>query len=203
MQTILLIEDHDLIRAGLVAVLERLRPGQLEIRECGTLRQAIRMYGESPEEFDLVILDLNLPDTKGLAGLRSFKTHYPTAPVIVLSGSIDDAISAEALSLGASLYIQKTTSIEILGNSIVDQLSGNAVTSAAPQLTIAPDSPEARKMSLKPREIEVLNLVLQGLSNQEIVAATELKLGTVKNYISVLLTTFNVTSRTRLVSLFN
>lgn len=200
MQHILLVEDHDLIRLGLVTVLERLCPGRLVIRPCGTLRQALLLFEDQQPGYDLVILDLNLPDTKGLESLRCFMSRFPTAHVVVLSGSADAAISEEAMAIGAHAYLHKTASIDVLGESIL-QCLGRSQRERGTFLRL--DETQARRVSLRPKEIEVLNLVLQGYSNQEIGEATQLKLGTVKNYISVLLTTFNVSSRTKLVSLFS
>lgn len=201
LQTILLVEDNDLIRAGLVSVLERLHAGAVAISESRTLQQALQRYEEA-KQFDLVILDLNLPDAKGLAGLRSFKTRFPSARIVVASGSYNDMISAEAYALGASAYLQKSVEIDALGSAILDQLSGKSSPADNPLPIVNLDSLESRRRSLSPVESEVLALVLHGHSNQEIAEATQLKLGTVKNYVSVLCTIFGVTSRAKLTSLF-
>jgi DNA-binding NarL/FixJ family response regulator len=117
--------------------------------------------------------------------------------VVVLSGSVDDAISGEALALGATQFLHKTQDSARLGAALLRCVQGAGSSSTEPS------SVQSKRLSLSPRELEILDLVLQGCSNQEIADTTGLKLGTVKNYVSGLLVVFAAPSRAKLASLFH
>lgn len=205
---LLLVDDHDLVRVGLRAALEATSDLPLQWREAQTLSDGMQAYAAEADSIDLVLLDLNLSDCKGLQGLRQFMETFPRARVAVLSGTQDEFVVGQAKALGAVGYLPKAQSPKITCASILGLLNlGESVAATVPAaLTSALRFPSAatydRIAELGPRHLEILELILSGCSNQEISTATRLSLGTVKNYVSTILLALDVKSRSHLISLF-
>ncbi|TFZ02484.1 response regulator transcription factor [Ramlibacter henchirensis] len=199
---ILLVDDHALVRMSVVNVCASAFK-DVEVLEATSLAAALALYERFEGSIQLVLLDLNLPDSKGFASLLTLKRRFPRSRILVLSGAFDDAVAAEACVLGAEKFLHKGADRALLAATLSDLLEPmfQARRDAAAASASTRRSPSAAN-TLSPREIEILDLVLQGKTNQEIVVATGLKLGTVKNYISGLFVVFGVPSRSKLVSLF-
>jgi DNA-binding NarL/FixJ family response regulator len=205
---ILIVDDHALLRLGIVASLSPAGPLQLELLEAATLSDALALFAEHPD-IDLVLLDLNLPDCKGLQGMKQFMQAHPQARIAVISGTQDEFVIAQVRSLGAVGYITKGQTPGSMRDIVLGLLPG-----VVPPLGVGassasrfPRSPGAsrydRVAELGPRHVEILELVLSGCSNQEISTATGLSLGTIKNYVSTVLLAMDVKSRSHLISLFS
>jgi DNA-binding NarL/FixJ family response regulator len=205
---LLLIDDHDLVRVGLRAALEATSEQPLQWREAQTLSDGMQAYAAEADSIDLVLLDLNLSDCKGLQGLRQFMETFPRARVAVLSGTQDEFVVGQAKALGAVGYLPKAQAPRVTCASILGLLNPTeTVVAVAPaSLSSALRFPSAatydRIAELGPRHLEILELILSGCSNQEISTATRLSLGTVKNYVSTILLALDVKSRSHLISLF-
>ena len=205
---LLLIDDHDLVRVGLRAALEATSDQPLQWREAQTLSDGMQAYAAEADSIDLVLLDLNLSDCKGLQGLRQFMETFPRARVAVLSGTQDEFVVGQAKALGAVGYLPKAQAPRITCASILGllNLTENVAAAAPAALSSALRFPSAatydRIAELGPRHLEILELILSGCSNQEISTATRLSLGTVKNYVSTILLALDVKSRSHLISLF-
>jgi DNA-binding NarL/FixJ family response regulator len=211
---VLIVDDHDLVRVGLRAVMGELLddridgPLALEWHEATNLEDAINLYASVPG-IDLVLLDLNLADTKGLQGLRQWRAKYPEANVAIMSGTHDEFVIGQARAMGAMGYVPKSGSPDAtrtrLGQLIRQAKQGRAPApnGRLPDVSNFPTiAPYDRIAELGPRHLEILELVLSGCSNQEISTATSLSLGTVKNYVSTILLALDVKSRSHLISLF-
>jgi len=205
---LLLIDDHDLVRVGLRAALEATSDLPLHWREAQTLSDGMQAYAAEADSIDLVLLDLNLSDCKGLQGLRQFMETFPRARVAVLSGTQDEFVVGQAKALGAVGYLPKAQAPKITCASILGllNLTENVATIVPTSLSSALRFPSAttydRIAELGPRHLEILELILSGCSNQEISTSTRLSLGTVKNYVSTILLALDVKSRSHLISLF-
>jgi DNA-binding NarL/FixJ family response regulator len=197
-RAILVVDDHELVRVGLKSFVGSIAPGSHDVLEAYSLRSAITTYEAHEPRVDLTLLDLNLPDTKGLLALQLFKGRFPQARVCVLSGSSDASLADEVRALGAEQFLHKSGDTGVLRDLLRDSGTGEEPSRPAP---LAP-YPTATRNRLSAREIQILDLVLRGRSNQEIVEECGLRIGTVKNYISGLLATFGVASRAKLISLF-
>jgi DNA-binding NarL/FixJ family response regulator len=205
---LLLVDDHELVRFGIRALHNEVGGVPIEWIEAGSLQEAIELYGREGD-VDAVLLDLNLPDCKGLQGLRQFLQTHPRARVAVFSATQDEFVVRQARALGAAGYVSKSSMITQLRETLatllwpagVPDARGHGATS-----TLFPRFPSSamfdRVAELGPRHLEILELVLSGCANQEICNATRLSLGTVKNYVSSLLLALDVTSRSHLISLF-
>jgi DNA-binding NarL/FixJ family response regulator len=207
---ILLVDDHDLVRYGTSMLLESLGEATYAITPCRSLdeaRTACREHGP----FDLVLLDLNLPDAKGLQGLRTMLDEFPKQAFAMLTGTQDEFVIRQAQAMGAVGYLLKSWTPERLKQalkSLLGTTAGTAPAAAAAMLSerfprLAGSSHYDRVAELGTRHLQILELILEGCSNQEISKATELSLGTVKNYVSAILLALDVQSRSHLISLFH
>jgi len=203
---ILLVDDHDLVRFGTTLLLESLEEVRCAITPCRSLDEA-RTACRERGPFDLVLLDLNLPDAKGLQGLRTLRDECPNIPFAMLTGTQDELVIRQAQAMGAVGYLLKSWTPERLKEALKVLLQAPgapAATTLAQRFPrLAGSSHYDRVAELGPRHLQILELILEGLSNQEIAKATELSLGTVKNYVSVILLALDVESRSHLMSLFH
>jgi DNA-binding NarL/FixJ family response regulator len=200
---ILLVDDHDLVRFGTTLLLESLDAVHCAITPCRSLDEA-RTACREQGPFDLVLLDLNLPDAKGLQGLRTLRDECPHIRFAMLTGTQDEFVIRQAQAMGAVGYLLKSWTPERLKEALKALLQAPAEATLAQRFPrLAGTSHYDRVAELGPRHLQVLELILEGLSNQEIAKATELSLGTVKNYVSVILLALDVQSRSHLMSLFH
>jgi len=200
---ILLVDDHDLVRFGTTMLLESLGEVSCAITPCRSLDEA-RTACRERGPFDLVLLDLNLPDAKGLQGLRTLRDECPDIPFAMLTGTQDEFVIRQAQAMGAVGYLLKSWTPERLKEALLALLQAPAPATLAQRFPrLAGTSHYDRVAELGPRHLQVLELILEGLSNQEIAKATELSLGTVKNYVSVILLALDGQSRSHLMSLFH
>lgn len=204
---LLVIDDHALVRMGVRTLVAQQFPAQYEVDEAGTLEQGLALLSDAGGRIALVLLDLQLPDAKGFAGLRILARDHPKVPVVVLSGAQDARIRDEALRLGARAYIGKSADanameawVQVLRQHAQEPLPGNAPAPAPAQACAALRT--ANGLRLSPRQVQVLELLLAGLDNQAIADETGLALGTVKNCVSSVFLGFNVRSRAELLGMF-
>ena len=203
---LLLVDDHELVRFGIRALHTEVAGVPIEWVEAGSLQEAIDLY-QQEGDVDAVLLDLNLPDCKGLQGLRRFLQAHPDARIAVFSATQDEFVVRQARALGAAGYVGKGAILTQLRETLATLLwptearaHGNGAGALFPRF---PSSAMFDRVAeLGPRHLEILELVLSGCANQEICNATGLSLGTVKNYVSSLLLALDVTSRSHLISLF-
>ncbi|KQP22440.1 response regulator transcription factor [Pseudorhodoferax sp. Leaf267] len=202
---ILLVDDHELVRAGIRTLYPMLGGTRIEWLEAATLDEGLQIYRDQGP-VDAVLLDLNLGDCKGLQGLRRFLQAFPDARVAVFSGTQDEFVVRQARALGAVGYVPKSAQMDQLRGSLEALLGEPRMRRQAPDATLFPRFPSSamydRVAELGPRHLDILELVLSGCGNQEISNSTELSLGTVKNYVSSLLLALDVRSRSHMISLF-
>ncbi len=200
---ILLVDDHDLVRFGTTMLLESLDEVHCAITPCRSLDEA-RTACREQGPFDLVLLDLNLPDAKGLQGLRTLRDECPDIPFAMLTGTQDELVVRQAQAMGAVGYLLKSWTPERLKEALKALLQAPAAATLAQRFPrLAGSSHYDRVAELGPRHLQILELILEGLSNQEIAKETDLSLGTVKNYVSAILLALDVESRSHLMSLFH
>lgn len=203
---VLLVDDHDLMRLGVKALLgsEGLA---IEWLDAASLTDALLVYEQHPD-IALVLLDLNLADCKGLQGLRLLLASQPQARVIILSGTGDDFVVRQARAMGAAGYLHKAAAPGTTRETFFAALDHSPPLpgSRASQALHFPANTAPSRFDLVAelgvRHLEILELVLSGCTNQEISNETKLSLGTVKNYVSTILLALDVRSRSHLISLF-
>ena len=205
---ILLIDDHTLFREGMRLVLSQLEPG-CDIVEASTCRAAIEVANTS-DDFDVVLLDLNLPDMGGFEALSILREEHPHMPVVVLSASDDRATVLEALDRGAMGFIPKSSSSQVMMGALRLVLAKGVylplalLNSTAPMTATAGTTPAAKPvkatdLGLTERQMDVLGLMVQGKPNKLICRELGLAEGTVKTHVTAVLRTLNVSNRTQAV----
>jgi DNA-binding NarL/FixJ family response regulator len=202
---LLVVDDHALLRFGLQSLLTTPEHA-IEFVEAECLSDAIDAYRRCSGA-DLVLLDLNMNDCRGLQGLQQFLNHFPDARVAVLSATQDEFVVKQAQAMGAVAYLSKMHAPQALAQMIVSLLQFDNAGTAADGGSRGFAKPSRnpgydRVAELGPRHLEILDLILFGCSNQEIANATKLSLGTVKNYVSTILLALDVKSRSHLISVF-
>jgi len=203
MTRILIIDDHPLFREAMQTAI-RTAYADADIIEAASLGEASKQLTANPK-FDLVLLDLNIPDTKGFFGLMDLRARYPRLPLVVVSGHEDARIIRDVMSYGALGFIPKSTRKPDLVNAIRQVLSGEIYLpeSYSEPAEAEHDAERAEVMekitSLTPQQMRVLKMLHDGLLNKQI--AYELQVGetTVKAHVSEILRKFKVYSRTQVV----
>jgi DNA-binding NarL/FixJ family response regulator len=201
MTKLLIVDDHALVRVGIVTSLGAVENANLQLLEASTLHDALELYRSEPD-IALVLLDLNMPDCKGLQGLKQFLEAFPHARVAVISGTQDEFVIGQVRALGAVGYVTKGQAPRQMCDTVMGLVASAQGGSMAPFSRFPSSSRYDRVAELGPRHLEILELVLSGCSNQEISTATGLSLGTIKNYVSTILLALDVKSRSHLISLF-
>ncbi|MCZ8182888.1 MAG: response regulator transcription factor [Beijerinckiaceae bacterium] len=206
---VLVVDDHALIREAMVSILREIRPGA-EIETAADVRSMYEILDKGAV-FELLLLDLNLPDGHGLPLLEGVIQRYPALPIAVLSAERDPSVMRRTIEVGAQGYIAKTEPRDLLIRAIELILAhGVYVPLAALGPTLKPSgpteddvprvaTPSPVSLGLTDRQVEVLALLMQGKSNKHICRDLSLAEPTVKNHISAILRALNVNSRTEAV----
>ncbi|HEX2539803.1 MAG TPA: response regulator transcription factor [Caldimonas sp.] len=217
----LLIDDHPLVLSALGAVLERLRPDVVAVGV-----QTARAAREALEEdggFDLILLDLQLGDADGFEVLTQLRADHPATPVIVVSASDSNDDVSRAIFLGAMGFVPKRASNDVLIEALHRVMAGAIYvppmemrshagpgarprdrnwaegSEPSPWSAVAPERNVLASTGLTPRQIDVLELLLQGQSNKLIARALHLSVETVKDHVAAVLRSLNVSTRTQAV----
>lgn len=202
---VLLVDDHQLFREGLVILLKRL-DDQVTAVEASSCAEAFSCLSKHAN-IELILLDVGLPDMSGLEGISVIRERHPGIPIVVLSSQEDRASVLQALDSGAMGYIPKTSSSDvmisalqlILANGIYlppVALMGGPIT---PSAAVARSDKRPSDLGLSPRQSEVLFLILQGKPSKMICRELNLSASTVKAHTSAVLRALNVTTRTQAV----
>ncbi len=182
---ILLVDDHEIVRRGLRQLLAETWP-QAEFGEVGRLPAAREAL--SRHDWDLVLLDINLPDGSGLDLLSEARERCPRAAVLVLSSYPEQEFAVRAFKLGAAGYLTKASVAEEMLVAARRVLQGGRYVSAAlaehMAAVLGPGHQQAAHETLSPRELAVLRSVAQGRSIKEIAAELSLSDKTVATYRS-------------------
>lgn len=202
-RTILAVDDHELVRMGLRQVIVQHFADRFNVADAHSLDQALQFLTLHAEDVCLLLLDLNLGDTRGLAGLKLLKQRYPQLPIVVVSGTHDPRVREEALAHGALGYFCKTGDADGLKGMLDTIESATAGPSAGNRGAGARGKDLKSSVRMTGRQIQILELLLGGLDNQAIAAETGLALGSVKNCVSTIFLLFNVRSRAELIRLFS
>jgi len=190
---ILLVDDHQLVRAGLVLVLKQMEEG-VELLEAGTGREAIEMANAAPD-LDLILMDLDLPEGSGLEALTAINAKTPAMPVVILSAMEDQTMVSRAMELGARGFIPKSASGDVMLNSLRLVLSGGVCLPPG-YGDVARGEVNSDIPNLTQRQLEVLRLMAQGNSNKEIARQLGISENTVRVHISAIISAMDATNRT-------
>ncbi|MCU6496167.1 response regulator transcription factor [Rugamonas sp. A1-17] len=185
-QTVLVIDDHSLFRAGLRLMLAD-AAAQCEVREAASIDEALGGPREQVPP-SLVLLDIQLPGVNGLDGMALIHRRWPDCPVIVLSADGASATAHDALARGAARFVSKAEPAAAIQAAICAVLRGESETLPA-------YAAHDQRPRLTPRQCEVLGLICQGLSNKLIARRLNLSENTVRGHVQALLSMLGVVSR--------
>ena len=197
---VLLVDDHDLFRSGLVNLLSE--HGLHVVGEAENGEVALRLVRELAP--DVVIMDLNMPGPSGVDVIRQMTALAPLTRVVVLTISADDSDVINAVMGGACGYLLKDSSVDQLIAGIRSAAAGESLISpqiAAKMLQMLRsqrshvDAAETIRAELSEREIEVLKLIANGNDNAEIARVLFISPKTVKNHISNILMKLQMENR--------
>jgi len=197
MLKILAIEDHALVREGLLQTLCNL---EAEVQTLGAQNadEALALLESNPD-LDLVLLDLMLPGTSGLAFLTVLRKRFPTLPVVVISALDDAETVSRAMRGGAAGFVPKTSPGDELLGALRQVLAGEIYVPDALQAAMGKvrRRSDAERFGLTPGQSRVLDLLAQGKTNRQIADMLGLTEGTVKIHVSAILKALNVTNRSQ------
>jgi two-component system, NarL family, response regulator len=190
---VLCVDDHPIVREGLAAVIGT-QPDVSVVDEAGDGQAAVAKYRE--HQPDVVVMDLRMPVMGGVDATIQIRQEFPTARIIVLTTYEGDEDIHRALEAGAQGYLLKDSVRKELLQTIREVYAGQRHITPAMAARIAEHTP---RISLSPRELEVLELVAKGLRNKEIGAALNIAEDTVKIHIKNIFEKLEVIDRTQAV----
>jgi NarL family two-component system response regulator LiaR len=197
---VLVVDDHAVVRSGLAAFLLAFDDLTV-VGEAGSGEEALRGFAEV--EPDVVLMDLVMPGMDGAAATLAMRESCPTAQVIALTSYKDEELVKKALEAGAIGYLLKNVSAEELAEAIRSAHAGRPTLApeAAQALIESTRKRPAPRYELTERELEVLALMVEGLSNPEIAKGLLISRSTVKFHVSNILAKLDVASRVEAVAL--
>lgn len=198
---LLVVDDHEVVRQGLVSLLDRREHFQV-VAEAGTAAEAVEMARKF--EPDLVVMDVRLPDGSGIEACREIRAEFPATRVVILTSYPDEEAVFASIVAGASGYLLK----QIRGRDLVAALEsvGHGESLLDPAVTekvldrvrrIASGTYTDELAQLTRQEQKILLLIAEGKTNKEIAAEIFLSDKTVKNYVSSILAKLNLQRRSQ------
>jgi DNA-binding NarL/FixJ family response regulator len=190
---VLTVDDHQLLREGIAAVLES-QEDMMLVAQAANGREAVESFRRLRP--DVTLMDLRMPDMSGIAAITAIRSEFPDARIIVLTTYAGDAQAAAALKAGASGYLLKNLVRRELLETIRAVHSGKR---RIPPEIASEIAEHVADDALTGREIEVLRRVASGKSNKLIAAELDISEGTVKTHMKSILPKLDASDRTHAV----
>lgn len=196
---VLIADDHPMVRRALAETVTEVMTGPVEVDEAGSFADVTATLGRRP--VDLLLLDLSMPGMNGFTGLASLRAAFPAIPVIMVSANEDPAVIRQAMELGASGYLPKSTTLADIGDAIESVLGGGLWFPEAVDDAAAPGAADlARRVGeLTPQQLRVLLLLAEGRLSKQIAWEMSIAEATVKAHLSQIFRKLGVQSRTQAV----
>lgn len=197
---ILIADDHPLFRSALQQALSLGLGEQVRLAEAASLAELeVRLTERS--DWDLVLLDLNMPGAHGFSGLVLLRGQYPQIPVVMVSAQEEPAIIARAREFGASGFIPKSSSLQQIQAAVQTVLDGELCwpeqLAQAPAVTAQEKAASDGLASLTPQQFRVLTMVCEGLLNKQIAYELSVSEATVKAHVTAIFRKLGVRTRTQ------
>lgn len=194
----LLVDDHSLIRDALTLLIALQQP-RVDLRHAGRLSEALELLAVEPD-VDLVLLDLLLPDSRGVDTLLRLREAAGAVRIVVLSADDRPETVAAALDAGAAGFIPKTTESNLMRDAIGVVLDGGIYVPQLPEgMARTPEPASVDQLGLTPRQVDVLRRLVDGQSNKLIARALDVSPSTVKTHVEAIFHRLRVNSRTQAV----
>ena len=198
--TIIVADDHPLFRVALTQAIGIQVEGAnvLEAEHLKHLEHQMR------SEIDLVLLDLHMPGANGFSGLIYLRTHFPSVPVVVVSGNEQASVIHRAMHFGAAGFIPKSSSMTDIIDAIKIVLNGGQwLPPNLPEVNQQMDAQDSKfadqLSSLTPQQFKVLVMLTEGLLNKQIAYELSVSEATIKAHVTAILRKLGVYSRTQAV----
>ncbi len=197
---VLVVDDQELFRRGLTMLLA-VEPGLEVVGEAGDGIEGVALAQAAAP--DVILLDVRMPKQSGIEACLAIKEAVPSTKIIILTVSDEEADLYEAVKSGASGYLLKDSSIEEVAQAIRVVADGQSLISPSMAIKLIdefkqmsrPERDTGPALRLTERELDVLRLVAQGLSNKEIAARLFISENTVKNHVRNMLEKLQLHSR--------
>jgi DNA-binding NarL/FixJ family response regulator len=196
--TVLLADDHQIVREGFRSLLEHERDIEV-VGEAETGRQAVQLTRKLRPA--VIVMDIAMPLLNGLEATRQIRKDFPDAKVIILSAHSDDAYVEQATALGAAGFLLKQTSSNELALAIREVQEGKTFFSSAVSKRIRDRShkslgrdgnPRKKNNTLSSREMEVLQLIAEGKANKQVASELGVSFKTVDKHRQHLMSKLNI-----------
>ena len=199
---VVVADDQRVVRDGLVTLL-KLLPGIDVVAAGSDGEEAVRLVAEHNP--DVLLVDLRMPNCDGVEATRRVRADHPGTEVVVLTTYSDDDSVLSALRAGARGYLTKDADAEAIGRALEAAAAGQSIVDAEVQRRLiegaaTPKPADPADTGLTPREIEVLRLIADGLSNTEIARHLVVSEATVKTHINHLFAKANLRDRAQAVA---
>ena len=198
--SVLLVDDHAMVRQGVKAFLVT-QPDLSVVGEAGSGEEAVKLAAQLIP--DVILMDLIMPDMDGVEATRKVKQVSPRSQVVVLTSYHEDEHIFPALKAGALSYLLKDVSAEELASAVGKAAAGEAVLHPRVAARVIKELQGRREDALNPftelseRELEVLKLIADGMSNAEIASKLVLSEKTIKGHVSNILSKLHLGDRTQ------
>jgi DNA-binding NarL/FixJ family response regulator len=197
---VLIADDHPMVRRALAETVTEVMTGPVEVAEAGSFADISETLGR--RSVDLLLLDLSMPGMNGFTGLAALRAAFPAIPVIMVSANEDPGVIRQAMELGASGYLPKSTTLADIGDAIESVLGGGVwFPDAATDPAVAPAAADlARRVGeLTPQQLRALLLLAEGRLSKQIAWEMSITEATVKAHLSQIFRKLGVQSRTQAV----
>jgi len=197
---VMVVDDHQVVRQGYSMFLKAF-PDLEPVGEASNGQEAIDLCASLQP--DVIIMDMMMPEVDGIEATQRILVDYPATRIIALTSFSDEKkLVQQALQAGAISYLFKDVSIDELAQAIRDAFEGKSVLApdATRMLIQLTTEPPETDFKLSQRELEVLELLSQGLNNRQIAEKLTVSRSTVKFHVSSILSKLNVSTRTEAVS---
>lgn len=198
---VLIVDDHQMFAQGLLRALER-EDGIEVVGMSGTVEDATA--AARMKRPDVVLMDYELPDGDGAAATERIKQDVPGARVVMVTSHGDEAVLVSAIEAGCSGFVTKHKAIEEVVAAVRAAAAGEALISPSMLARLLPKlrrSYRGTGSDLTAREVEILALLAEGLSNQTIAERLVISLHTVRNHVQNVLTKLQAHSKLEAVSI--
>jgi NarL family two-component system response regulator LiaR len=196
---VMLVDDHNVVRSGLATFLRAYEDLEL-VGEAKNGLEAVKMCQKVKPE--VILMDLVMPEMDGIAATRAILTENPEIKIIAMTSFEEEGLVQGVLAAGAISYLLKNVTADELVNAIrAAKLGRSTLSPEAAKVLIQATRPAYHPtFDLTERETEVLQLVVNGYSNQQIADALVITLATVKAHISNILSKLQVSSRAEAIA---
>ncbi|MBF7729745.1 response regulator transcription factor ErdR [Pseudomonas sp. N040] len=197
---ILIADDHPLFRSALQQALSIGLGSEVRLAEAASIAELEARLNEK-SDWDLVLLDLNMPGAHGFSGLVLLRGQYPQIPVVMISAQEEAAVVSRSREFGASGFIPKSSSLEQIQQAVRAVLDGDLwwpnPSAQMTAVSAAAKAASAGLASLTPQQFRVLTMVCDGLLNKQIAWELAVSEATIKAHVTAIFRKLGVRTRTQ------